>query len=415
LGPLTSAALAGRERRAYLRDVSSILHVDMDAFYASVHVRDDPSLSGLPVAVGGSGGRGVVMSASYEARAFGVRSAMPSARARRLCPGLVFVAPDFSKYTAESTAVMDILSSFTPLVEQLSLDEAFLEVSGATRLFGAPAEIAKLIRERVKRERGLVCSVGVAPNKFLAKLASERAKPDGICHVEADRAREFLDPLPVAALWGVGEQTANVLDRLGIRTVAELRAASDRGEMLQRALGPALAGHLVDIAHGRDERTVVVHEAAKQVSAEETFERDLETPEQIRRELLRLAERVARRLRRGDVSARTVTIKVRFSTFKTITRSRTLAEPVDTGAKLYAAARELYEALALEHPRIRLLGVAATGLGTAVTEQLRLGARPDPWRRASAAMDKVRERFGSGAVDLAAIADPTTTEREAPE
>jgi DNA polymerase-4 len=380
-----------------------ILHVDMDAFYASVHARDDPALKGVPLAVGGSGPRGVVMSASYEARAYGVRSAMPSARARRLCPDLTFVAPDFSRYKAESERVMEILFSFTPLVEQLSLDEAFLDVSGAARLFGEPAGIAARIRERVRTERDLICSVGIAPNKFLAKLASAKAKPDGICRVEKDAVRAFLDPLPVEDLWGVGEQTAAALGRLGVRTVAELRTLP--GGVLQRALGPGLAGHLIDIAHGRDTRGVVVHEPAKQVSAEETFDTDLDAPAHIRRELLRLSERVARRLRSEGLAARTVTIKVRYANFSTITRSRTMAEPSDTGTRLYAAARVLYEALPPGRPRIRLLGVAATGLGLSASEQLRLDARPDPWRETSLAMDKVRRRFGPGAVAIAAIAD----------
>ncbi|MCA1831759.1 MAG: DNA polymerase IV [Actinomycetota bacterium] len=379
------------------------LHVDMDAFYASVEAKHDPSLKGVPVAVGGSGPRGVVMSASYEARKFGVRSAMPSARARRLCPNLTFVSPNFSRYKAESEKVIEIFFSFTPLVEQISLDEAFLDVSGASRLFGEPATIAQRIRERVRDERELVCSVGVAPNKFLAKLASAKAKPDGVCHVKAGETAAFLDPLPVQDLWGVGEQTATALERLGVRTVAELRALPDG--VLQRALGPGLAGHLHDIARGRDERAVVVHEPAKQVSAEETFDTDLDAPEHLHRELLRLAERVATRLRKDGVAARTVTVKVRFANFKTITRSRTMAEPSDTGARLYATARDLFNALPLDRPRVRLLGVAATGLGLSATEQLRIGTRPDPWRDASAAMDKVRTRFGADAVDLAAIAD----------
>jgi len=386
------------------RPAEPILHVDMDAFYTSVEARDDPALRGIPLAVGGSGPRGVIMSASYEARKYGVRSAMPSARARRLCPDLVFAPPNFARYRSESEAVMEIFFSFTPLVEQISLDEAFLDVSGGSRLFGSPVAIAERIRDRVKDSRKLICSVGVAPNKFVAKLASQRAKPDGIVHVEADSIREFLDPLPVDALWGVGETTAAALDRLGVRTVAELRALP--AGVLSRALGPGLGGHLSDIASGVDERPVIVHEPAKQVSAEETFEADLDATEDIHRELLRLAERVGARLRREGIAARTVTIKVRFSNFNTITRARTLAEPTDLGARLYGAARDLFEKLPLDRPRIRLLGVSATGLTVSSAEQLRIGTRPDPWREASAAMDKVRARFGSDAVDLAAIADP---------
>jgi len=209
------------------RPAEPILHVDMDAFYASVEVREDPSLAGKPVAVGGGGARGVVMAASYEARAFGVHSAMPGVRARRLCPGLIFVPPNFTLYRAESDQILQILFSFTPVVEQISLDEAFLDIGGSTRLFGEPVAIAEKIRARVRSERSLVCSVGVAPNKFLAKLASQHAKPDGVVHVPAAAIHQFLDPLPCSALWGVGEQTAAALDRLGVRTVGDIVALPD--------------------------------------------------------------------------------------------------------------------------------------------------------------------------------------------
>ncbi|HEX9776254.1 MAG TPA: DNA polymerase IV [Actinomycetota bacterium] len=385
------------------RPAEPILHVDMDAFYASVEAREDPSLAGKPVAVGGGGVRGVVMSASYEARAFGVRSAMPGMRARRLCPRIVFVPPNFSLYQAESEAIREIFASFTPLVEQISLDEAFLDVGGSTRLFGGPLDIAHAIRDRVRAERRLVCSVGVAPNKFLAKLASNAAKPDGVVHVRAGAIPEFIEPLPARALWGVGEKTAAVLDRLGVGTVGDILTLPEGA--MERAFGPSLAAHLLALAAGRDDRRVVPHEAAKQVSAEQTFERDLSAAEEVRRELLRLSDRVARRLRRGALSARTITIKVRFSDFRTITRSRTLSEPTDVAARMYGAAGELYGALRLHRPRIRLLGVAASGLiAGAGSEQLRLGDRPDPWRQADRAVDRLRERFGSGAVERAATA-----------
>lgn len=381
-----------------------ILHVDMDAFYASAEAREDPTLAGKPLAVGGGGPRGVVMSASYEARAFGVRSAMPSVRARRLCPDLVILPPNFTLYRAESRAILEIMLSFTPQVEQISLDEAFCDVGGSARLFGDPVTIAQRIRARVRGERGLVCSVGVAPNKFLAKLASARAKPDGVCHVPADGVRAFLDPLPVEALWGVGEQTAAALDRLGVRTVADLRALP--AGVLQRAFGPGPAGHLADLAAGRDERAVTPFEPAKQVSAEETFERDIDATAQVHRELLRLADRVAGRLREAGVSARTVTIKVRFSDFRTLTRSRTLPAPTDVAARLYGTARDLYAGLHLVRPRVRLLGVAATGLVPGPgPEQLRLGERPDRWRDADRAVDRLRARFGPDTVDRAATSE----------
>jgi DNA polymerase-4 len=391
----------------------TILHVDMDAFYASVEARDDPSLAGIPLAVGGAGARGVVMSASYEARSYGVRSAMPSVQARRLCSELVFVPPDFNRYQAESLAIKEVFESFTPLVEMISLDEAFLDVAGAARLFGSAEDIAHRIRERIRTERRLVCSVGVAPNKFLAKLASANAKPDGVVVVRANAVRAFLDPLSVEDLWGVGEQTATALRRLGARTVAELRALP-RGA-LAKALGVNAASHLANLAEGSDERNVTPHEPAKQVSAENTFDRDLDAAEDINRELLRLAERVAVRLRRNEVSARTVTIKVRFSTFKTLTRSRTLAEPTAVTERIAQVARELFEGMRLDRPRIRLLGVAATGLlGGEGSEQLRLDDRPDPWRQAEQALDRVRGRFGPEAAGRAALADRTPVRRRPP-
>jgi len=380
-----------------------ILHVDMDAFYASVEARDDRTLAGRPLAVGGAGPRGVVMSASYEARAFGVRSAMPSVRARRLCPELIFVPPDFERYQAESERVMAIFLSFTPLVEPLSLDEAFLDVAGAARMFGSPDEIAGRIRERVRSERSLNCSVGVAPNKFLAKLASAHAKPDGVVVVRADRVRAFLDPLPVEDLWGVGEQTAAALDRLGARTVSDLLALPDG--VLARAIGPGPAAHLLTLGRGDDDRAVTPHEPAKQVSAEETFERDLDAPGDIHREILRLAERVATRLRASATAGRTVTLKVGFASFRTVTRSRTLDEPTDSAARLAAVAKDLFERMRLVRPRIRLLGVAASALSADRSEQLQLGERPDRWRHADRAMDTLRRRFGDDTVDRAALAD----------
>jgi len=391
----------------------SILHVDMDAFYASVEARDDRTLAGKPLAVGGAGPRGVVMSASYEARAFGVRSAMPSVRARRLCPDLVFVPPDPARYQAESARIMAIFTTFTPLVEPLSLDEAFLDVSGSRRLFGPPEDIAHAIRERIRTERSLSCSVGVAPNKFLAKLASAHAKPDGVLVVHAGAVRRFLDPLPVTHLWGVGEQTAAALDRLGARSVADLLLLP--AGVLGRALGPGPAEHLVRLARGIDDRPVVPHEPAKQVSAEETYERDLDAVADVHREILRLADRVGARLRAGHIAARTVTLKVRLANFRTLTRSRTLEEPADSAQRLAAVGKDLFDRMSLVRPRIRLLGVAASGLvAGASSEQLRFGESPDRWRHADRAMDTLRKRFGGDAVDRAALADRQRVSRPAP-
>ncbi|MGH2657787.1 MAG: DNA polymerase IV, partial [Actinomycetota bacterium] len=380
-----------------------ILHVDMDAFYASVEILKDPSLEGRPVVVGGSGASGVVMSASYQARRFGVSSAMPSARARRLCPDAVFVPPDFASYQAYSTRLREVLLSFTPLVEPLSLDEAFLDVSGATRLFGEPAEIAGAVRGRVREELSLTCSVGVAPNKFLAKMASAAAKPDGVVVVVAHGVVGFLHPLPVRALWGVGERTHEVLERLGVRTVGEL--ATVPGRVLERTLGEAHARHLAALASGRDERTVVPYEPPKQVSHEETFDRDIDAEDDVMRELLRLSFRVAARLRTEGYRARTVTLKVRLASFATLHRSRTVPDPTDVGADLYRVVADLYRAIPGTRRRIRLLGVAASGLVPAGADQLAL-VRAGRWGDAERAMDRIERRFGQGATLPATLLGP---------
>jgi DNA polymerase-4 len=384
------------------RPAEPILHVDMDAFYASVEVLKDPALRGKPVMVGSPGPRGVVMSASYEARRFGVHSAMPSARARRLCPEAVFVSPDFSSYRAYANRLREVFLSFTPEVEPLSLDEAFLDVSGATTLFGPPPRIAERIRGAVHGELELACSVGVAPNKLLAKLASTVAKPDGMMVVPAGEVTAFLHPLPVEALWGVGERTHEVLGRLGVRTVGEL--AGTPPKVVQRVLGEGLGRHLADLAEGRDDRPVVPYEAPKQVSHEETFDRDLDADDDVLRELLHLSFRVAARLRAEGFRARTVTIKVRLASFTTLQRSRTLADGADAGADLYRISAELYRALPGTRRRIRLLGVAASGLQSSGAEQLAL-VRAGRWEEAERALDRIEHRFGPGAAFPAALLD----------
>ena len=384
------------------RPAEPILHVDLDAFYASVEVLKDPSLAGRPVVVGSPGPRGVVMSASYEARRFGIRSAMPSARARRLCPQAVFVPPAFGSYQAYATRFREVLLSFTPLVEPLSLDEAFLDVSGATSLFGSPRQIADRIRDGVRRELSLTCSVGVAPTKFVAKVASAAAKPDGIVVVPATEILGFLHPLRVEALWGVGERTVEVLERLGVRTVGELAAVPMT--VLERVLGQGPARHLAELAAGRDDRAVVPYEAPKQVSHEETFDRDIDALDDVHRELLRLSLRVAARLRREGFRCRTVVLKVRLASFATLTRSRTAGEATDVGADLYRIASELYGALPGGRRRIRLLGVAATGLVPAGVEQLAL-ARSGRWDDAERAVDRIEQRFGSGTAGPAVLLD----------
>jgi DNA polymerase-4 len=377
-----------------------ILHVDMDAFYASVEVHKDPALAGKPVVVGSAGNRGVVMSASYEARRFGVGSAMPSTRARRLCPEAVFVQPDFAAYRAYATRLREVLLSFTPLVEPLSLDEAFLDVSGSTTLFGPPQWIARRVRQRVQEELELTCSVGVAPNKLLAKLASEAAKPDGLVVVPADGVLAFLHPLPVAALWGVGEKTHQVLARLGVSTVGDLAALP--AVVLDRVFGGQQAAHLAAVASGTDHRGVVTYEAPKQVSHEETFQHDLDDDRPALRELLRLSFRVAARLRTEGFRARTVVLKVRLASFATMTRSRTLPDPTDTGADLYRSVAELYRSVPGRGGRIRLLGVAGSGLVPSGAEQLAL-VRAGRWEDAERALDRIERRFGTGKAFPAAL------------
>ncbi|MDQ6875357.1 MAG: DNA polymerase IV [Actinomycetota bacterium] len=387
----------------------------MDAFYASVELRHRPELRGKPVIVGGGGSRGVVLSATYEARAFGVRSAMPVLRARRLCPHATFIAPDFAAYTQASRGVMEVFRSITPLVEPLSLDEAFLDVSGAMRRLGRPVAIAELIRGRIADEQRITCSVGVATTKFVAKLASARCKPDGLLVVPGDGVVGFLHPLPVAALWGVGERTEEQLLRLGLTTVGDI--ANTPEDTLRRSLGEAAGTHLYALAWGRDARSVVPHEPDKSIGAEETFGTDVDEPELVRRELLRLAERTAARLRATGQVGRTISIKVRFADFTTITRARTLDVATDVGRVVYETARSLFDGLGLQRARLRLVGVRVEGLlpGSAATEQLLLGAPEHGWRDAEQAVDRASLRFGAGAVRPAALVGPDDDRRQPPD
>ena len=383
-----------------------ILHVDMDAFYASVEIRDRPELATAPVIVAGAGPRSVVLSATYPARTFGVRSAMPVARARRLCPHAIFIPPRHGHYTAVSREVMAIFRAVTPEVEPLALDEAFLDVSGALRRLGSPAQIGQLIRAQVSEQQGITCSVGVATTKFVAKLASVHCKPDGLLVIPADRVLEFLHPLPVAALWGVGAQTGQVLARLGLRTVADIAHAPQAA--LERELGRAAAAHLTALACGKDVRRVLPGTPEKSIGAEETFPRDVIDPEVIRRELLRLSGRTARGLRASGCAARTVVVKLRLASFKTITRSRTLADPTDVAQQIYLTACALYAASGLgPQARLRLVGVRATGLVPAAgaATQLALGESPAPWREAERAVDRIAGRFGADTVRPAALVD----------
>jgi DNA polymerase-4 len=384
-----------------------VLHVDMDAFYASVSLLRRPELRGTPVIIGGSGTRGVVLSATYEARAYGVSSAMPMMRARRLCPQATVLPPDGAAYARASAGVMAVFRSVTPLVEPISLDEAFLDVRGAARRMGSPTRIGEWIRATVEDEQGITCSVGVAASTFVAKLASARCKPDGLLVVPPADVVAFLHPLPVGALWGVGEKTGDVLARLGLHTVGDL--ATTPVATLQRALGPATGAHLAALAWGRDERVVVPSEPDKSIGAEETFLTDVDDPAVVARELLRLSERTAARLRASGAVARTVSIKIRFADFTTITRARTLRESTDVGRTVYETALSLYEALGLERARLRLVGVRVEGLTDAGSSprQLLLGERDAGWREAEQAVDRASRRFGAGAVRPAVLVEPT--------
>lgn len=386
-----------------------VLHVDMDAFFASVEVRRRPELAGRPVVVGGTGPRGVVSSASYEARAFGVHSAMPMARARALCPPAVVLPPDFTAYSAASAAVMRIFTDTTPLVEPLSLDEAFLDVGGAARLLGRPATIAAAIRARIFEELGLTCSVGVAPTKFVAKLGSTRAKPDGVIVVVRDRVLEFLHPLPVEALWGVGERAAQALRRLGLATVGDLAQAPVG--MLRGALGEAAAVQLHELSWGRDPRRVTPDQVEKSIGAETTFDTDVSETGQLRRVMLALSGKVGRRMRQTGVTGRTVSIKVRLVDFRTVNRSRTLPGATDVAREIFETAWALFGALYPDGPPpVRLIGVRVEGLVSAegAPRQVALGTPERGWREAEAAVDAAAERFGRAMVRPASLLDPAT-------
>jgi DNA polymerase IV len=389
----------------------TVIHVDMDAFYASVAIRDRPELHDAPVIVGGRH-RGVVLSATYAARAFGVRSAMPMTRARRLCPTAVVIPPDFTCFSAVSAAVMETFRSVTPTVEPLSMDEAFLDVSGSLRRFSSPAAIGDLLRARVADEQRITCSVGVAPTPLLAKMASRHAKPDGLFVLSADAVTAFLHPQDVEALWGVGEKTGAVLYRLGLRTIGDV--AHTPVTLLQRALGPAAGARLHALAWGDDDRRITakrgVDEPEHSIGADETFGRDTDDPEVVKRELLRLSAKVAARMRAASVSGRTVTLRVRFSDFTTITRSRTLGGPTALTPEIYATAADLFARLGLQRARIRLVGVRVEGLldSATVTRQLQLGERPYGWEDAERAVDEAVSRFGSTAVRPATLLQTTT-------
>ncbi len=376
-------------------DDRAILHVDMDAFYASVEILDRPELAGKPVVVGGSPtGRGVIAAASYRAREFGIRSAMPAARAIRLCPQAVFVRPRMDRYAELSGRVMAILREYTPLVEQLSIDEAFLDVTGCQRLFGPAAGIGRAIKARIDQDLGLTASVGVAPNKFLAKLASDLEKPDGLVVITAADARARLAALPVGRLWGVGKVTEAALAGRGVRTVADLLAVPP--DTLHGWLGDQ-AGHLRRLAVGEDARPVVPVHAARSVGNETTFAEDIADAGQLRDILDHLAEKVAWRLRKHDLQGRTVTLKARYPDFTTHTRSLSLAHPTSATVEIRDAARELLrDRLGRRGRPLRLIGVTVSQLEAAGAGQGELFADAATAREQELdrIMDRVNDRFG---------------------
>ena len=403
----------GRDRQVTVGPVddstATILHVDMDAFFASVELLDHPELRGKPVIVGHRSSRSIVTAATYEARKFGVNSALPMSIALRRCPQAIVLEPHFERYTHYSRVVMAIFDDVTPRVERLGIDEAFLDVAGARNVFGSPVQVAQLIRARVREETGLVCSVGAAATKFVAKLASGLSKPDGLLVVPRDETVAFLHPLPIAKLWGVGSKTEEALRARGYNTIGDL--AHTPVDVLTRTIGDAGAHRLHDLAWGIDPRSVHEGPDEKSVGHEMTFETDVTNPEIIRRELLRMSNMVAVRLRKADLVGRTVVLKLRFSDFTTITRSRTIHEPTDLGRTIYEEVRSIYEATGKQDAAIRLVGVRAEQLQDAATAQLGLWDDSQGWREAEDVMDAASARFGRGAVKPARLLGNAATER----
>jgi len=378
----------------------------MDAFYPSVEVLDNPVLKGKPVIVGGITGRGVVSSASYEARKFGVHSAQPMAAARRLCPHGIFLPVRMSRYAELSDQVFDIFYRFTPLVEPLSIDEAFLDVSGSTRLFGSPVEIAKKIRQLVREETGLTVSAGVAPSKFVAKIASDMDKPDGLTVVSPDRVREFLDPLPIGKMWGVGKVTQAALARLGIHTFRDLSRVSV--EALEKKFGK-YGPRMHELSRGIDERDVITHQAAQSIGSEETFDEDILAIDPAKKELLALAGKVARRLRQAGAAGKTITLKVKYSDFVLITRSVTLNRFTNDGAVLYQTACGLLKKTETGKRPVRLLGISVSQFSThGGEEQLDLFSRMEADQKRKnliTALDSLQDKFGENIVRPGTLID----------
>lgn len=375
----------------------------MDAFFVAVERLRDPTLADRPVVVGGTGPRSVVAAASYESRRYGIRSAMPMSRARSLCSDVVVVPSDHAEYRRVSEQVFEIFRSFTPVVEGLSIDEAFLDVSGLRHHYPGPVAVGEKIRFNIREQVGITASVGVASTKFLAKLASEDAKPDGLRHIPTADTQAFLDELPITALWGVGEATRAALEAVGVDSVRDLRSVPARA--MERAVGASVAAHLSDLASGRDPRPVEPDREAKSVSVEETYDSDIADDDRLRIELRRLADRLGSRLRRAGLAGRTVTLKLRTSDFKTVTRSMTRSGPTNGDIDLYHLTCELLEAAGRGSKPVRLLGIGVSQL-VSTDGGVQLAVETDGrWSEVDATVDAIRKRFGDGAVGPAGLAD----------
>ena len=386
-----------------VEQLATILHVDMDAFYASVAEKDNPKLKGKAVVVG-AGRRGVVSAANYEARKFGIRAAMPVYKAKALAPHAIFISPDMARYEEVSRSVMSIFHDITPLVEPISLDEAFLDVTGARRLLGDGQTIAKLIRARVEQKVGITCSVGIAHNKFIAKIASNQCKPNGLLEIDPERVLEFLHPLAAKEIWGVGPKTNEQLAKMGLQTVGDI--ANTPRSTLIRVFGQASGGSLYELAWGRDYRDVEIEHIEKSISSSETFDQDLDSQEEILKEFLRLTERSVERMREKGFAAGTISIKVRFTDFKTISRSKTVDLPITGTQEIFEVVKNLYLALNLENVLIRLVGVSLDSLvEDEEINQMVLGQRTSGWQQADKAVDRIKNKFGSASLRPARLVE----------
>jgi DNA polymerase-4 len=386
-----------------VEQLATILHVDMDAFYASVAEKDNPKLKGKAVVVG-AGRRGVVSAANYEARKFGIRAAMPVYKAKALAPHAIFISPDMARYEEVSRSVMSIFHDITPLVEPISLDEAFLDVTGARRLLGDGQTIAKLIRARVEQKEGITCSVGIAHNKFIAKIASNQCKPNGLLEIDPERVLEFLHPLAAKEIWGVGPKTNEQLAKMGLQTVGDI--ANTPRSTLIRVLGQASGSSLYELAWGRDYRDVEIEHIEKSISSSETFDQDLDSQEEILKEFLRLTERSVERMREKGFAAGTISIKVRFTDFKTISRSKTVDLPITGTQEIFEVVKNLYLALNLENVLIRLVGVSLDSLvEDEEINQMVLGQRSSGWQQADKAVDRIKNKFGSASLRPARLVE----------